>query len=271
MVISNIVAGYRGALVAHNVLNRDMDRYKSMFQEDPQVKREIEYVKANIGKIESLDDLLDDYRIFRFTLSAFGLEDQQYARAMMRKVIDEGTGSPTDFANQLLDTRYREMSEFIRYDYERLGRLKDPAWVDSLVDKYVTNEFEKAVGESNESLRMAMYFERKAPKMTSWYQIMGDKALYQVALKMVGLPSEAAQMDVDKQVEIFKKKLNINEFKDPVKLQKHLETFLARSDAENSTALSDPVVQLMQPVTNTGFGPIVTIDPTLFINVKSFR
>lgn len=273
MIVSSIVAGYSGSsLTAHTVLNRDIARYKDLLAKEPTVKNEIDYVKANIGKISSLDDLLDDYRVFRFTLTAFGLEDQQYARAMMKRTIEEGTGSPKDFANQLLDTRYREMSEFVRYDYERLGRLKDPKWVDQLVEKYVNAQFEKEIGQVDENLRMALYFERKAPKMTSWYQIMGDKPLYQAALKMAGLPKEAAQMDVDKQVEIFKKKIDIKDFRNPQKLAKHLETFLARADAESGAAVAkSPVVQLMQPASNNGFGPLVTIDPTLFIGIKSFR
>jgi hypothetical protein len=248
-----------------------MDRYKTMFRQDPMIAREIEYVKENIGKVETLDELLDDYRLTKVTLSAFGLEDQQYARAMIRKVIEEGTGNSKDFANQLVDTRYREMSEFIRYDYERLDRLKDPEWVNQLVDKFVQNEFEKDVGAADESLRLAMYFERKAPKMTSWYQIMGDKALYQAAQKMAGLPSEVGQMDIDKQAEIFKSKIDIKDFKNPQKMAKHLQTFLARADAESNQAMQNPTVQLMQAAANTGFGPLTTIDPTLFIGIKSFR
>jgi hypothetical protein len=46
---------------------------------------------------------------------------------------------------------------------------------------------------------------------------------------------------------------------------------LARADAESNQAMQNPTVQLMQAAANTGFGPLTTIDPTLFIGIKSFR
>lgn len=270
MLISGIVSGFAGSsLMANEALNRDIDRYKDLFRNQPEVKREIDYFRENIGKVESVDALVKDYRLLKTTLSAFGLEDQQFAKAMIKRVIEEGTNDKKDLANQFVDPRYKELAEAFNYPKNGLGMTQEPLWVSSIINKFVDNEFEKEVGAANENLRMAMYFERKAPKMTSWYQILGDKALYQVALKMAGLPKEAAQMDIDKQVELFKEKIPLKEFRDPEKLDKHINTFLVRADAEQNAALSNPTVQLMQGAAQmTGFSPIVSLDPTLFLGMK---
>lgn len=142
-------------------------------------------------------------------------------------------------------------------------------WQQAIIDKYIQNEFEVEVGNVNENLRLAMYFERKAPKVTNYYQLLGDKALYEVTLKAAGLPSEMSSMDIDKQVSILKEKFSLADLRDPEKLGKMIETFLVRADAEQNTAASNPTVQLMASSAQmTGFSPIVTIDPTLFIGLK---
>lgn len=268
MIISSIVGGLgSSSLVAHTVLNRDLDRYKQIFRKDPEVKRETDYMREKLPQVESLEDLTDDYRLWQSVTSAFGLEDQAYAKAMLKKVIEEGVTEKTAMANRMVDTRYKEMARFFNYDVLGMMGLKSDKKVADLVSRYETQMFEKAVGESNENLRLAMYFERKIKDVKSIYEVLGDKALYQVALKMGGLPQEYAKVDIDKQAEYFKQKLPLKDLQNPQKLGKLLQTFLARADAESSSAMSSPTVQLMQSAVNTGFGPIVTIDPTLFLKM----
>lgn len=265
MIISNLIAGLgTSSLSAHTVLNRDMDRYRAIMSEDPAIKRETDYIRENIGKKATIDEVADDYRLWQSITTAFGLEDQAYAKAMLKKVIREGTTDQQAMANQMVDPRYKEMASF--FEYEKVGMLnaQSPDWVDKLVTRFEDSMFERALGEGNENLRLAMYFERKIKDVNSMYQVLGDKAMYQVALKMAGLPKEYAQVDIDKQAEYFKEKIPLKDLKNPEKLEKLMRTFLARADAEESSVMSNPTVQLMQSATNTGFGPIVTIDPTLF-------
>lgn len=270
MLIGSIVSGFSGSsLLARTTLNRDMARYKELFANEPTINNEVEYFKENISSVESLDDLVDDQRLLRVVLSAHGLEDQTYARALIKKVVEEGTDDSSDMANQMVDSRYKELAQSIAYDTRGLENLKDPTWQNSIIDKFIQNEFEVEVGAVNENLRLAMYFERKAPKVTSYYQLLGDKALYEVTLKAAGLPSEMSSMDIDKQVSILEDKFKLSDLRDPDKLSKMVETFLVRADAEQNTAASNPTVQLMASSAQmTGYSPIVTIDPTLFIGLN---
>ncbi len=55
---------------------------------------------------------------------------------------------------------------------------------------------EENAGQSNEGVRLALYFERKAPDIKSIFQILGDKALYKVietALSLPALPPSASK------------------------------------------------------------------------------
>ena len=41
----------------------------------------MEYYRENIGKVETVDEFVDDSRLLNFALKAYGLEDMSYAKA----------------------------------------------------------------------------------------------------------------------------------------------------------------------------------------------
>lgn len=264
-MIGAVVAGYGSSLTAHRTLASSLDRYKEIFRSQPQVAREIEHFKANIGSVRTPDDLVDDPRLFRFALGAYALESQNFAHAFMKKVFREGADDAKDFARQMVDPRYAEIARAFSFQGDGPERFKAASWVNNIVERYVTNEFERAVGETNPNLRLALYFKRKAPFALSWLNVLGDKALNEVARKAVGLPPATAQIDLDKQIALFEERASLADFRNPQKLERFVDRFLARADAETPAAA--PIVPLVAPAARplSGFAPIVTIDPTLLL------
>ena len=55
------------------------------------------------------------------------------------------------------------------------NRAQQPA-----IDKYMRQTLEENAGEQNEGVRLALYFERKAPTLTSFYEVLADPALAKV-------------------------------------------------------------------------------------------
>ena len=97
------------------------------------MERDSAYYLANIRSVKSIDDFIGNDRIFKYAMKAFGLEDMDYAKAFMRKVLTEGIDNPNSFANSLTDTRYREFAEtfnFARYstdDRSSTGPSRGPS------------------------------------------------------------------------------------------------------------------------------------------------
>ena len=73
----------------------------------PDVTRDTNYYLANIGKVTSVDDFVNNFRLFSYAMKAHGRSDMAYAKAFMRKVLTEGTLTSKSFANQLSDPRFR--------------------------------------------------------------------------------------------------------------------------------------------------------------------
>lgn len=350
---------------SYNLITRDLSASLDRVQKQPVVSRDTEYYLANIGKVKSAEEFVNDYRLFNYAMKAHGLEDMAYAKAFMLKALKEGVDDPDSFANKMIDKRYAEFvrsfnfakhgenatsftlagqpvvelylgmhavpgsppSEFhlqqseqyaqnigkvksidqflhrdnqqvLQYALQAFGleaaiddkafirkvleggvenpdsfanKQEDKAWSrfasaydfarlgehatthnlarQPSVDKYLRQTLEENAGAENEGVRLALYFKRKAPEITSAYQILGDKALATLMRTALGLPDAVAQMDIDQQAKLFEQRIDFEDFQDPAKLEKFLTRFTAMWEASNPTVSPQSLtMSLFQPV-----------------------
>src|SRR5690606_22926582 len=105
-----------------------------------------------------------------------------------------------------------------------------------VVDKYLRQTLEENAGQENEGVRLALYFERKAPGINSFYDVLADTALAKVVRTALGLPDSFATADIDRQVKLMQSKIDIKDFKDPEALSKFMTRFTSMWEIENQTA-----------------------------------
>ena len=226
------------------LITRDLDRTLKTTANEPVVARESEYYLANITKVKSIDDFLGDDRLFRFAMKAHGLGDMAYAKAFMRKALEGGVDDPESFANSLVDKRYRDFVEvfnFVRYGDTAIAFDRTQQ---GTVDRYVRQSLEESVGNTNEAVRLALYFERKAADINSPYDILADRALTQVVQTALGIPAMSSQQNIDRQAETILAKLDLEDFQDPAKVRDFTRRFAALWDTSNPTT-STPVPSIV--------------------------
>ncbi len=51
------------------------------------------YFQANIGKVKTVNDLLNNSELYNYVMTAFGLSDMTYAKGLIRKVLEGGVSS----------------------------------------------------------------------------------------------------------------------------------------------------------------------------------
>jgi hypothetical protein len=213
----------------------NLDRSLKNTANKPDVARETKYYLENITKVKSVDDFLSNDRLYKFAMKAGGLSDMAYAKAFMRKVLTEGIDKKDSFANSLADPRYKKFAEtfnFARYGDEAtdFDRAKQ-----GTVDKYVRQTLEEDAGTKSEGARLALYFERMAPNITSAYGILADKALIQFVHTAFQIPDATSLMDIEKQADMLNKKLDIADLKDPEKVKKLINRFTSLYELSNSS------------------------------------
>ena len=220
---------------SYKTISSDLQTSLKRVSEQPDVKRETEYYLAKIGSIKTIDEFFADSRLYNYAMKAHGLDDMAYAKAFMRKVLTEGIDDKAAFANQLSDTRYKELAESL--NFARHGELATTfeRAQKGVVDKYARQTLEVSAGEDNTGVRLALYFERMAPSITSGYSIIADDALAQVVRTALQLPAEFAATDIDRQAAYYEEMLNLEDFKDPSKIGKFLERFTSMWELENGT------------------------------------
>ncbi len=235
--------------LSYNLIARDLDRSLDRVESQPQVQRESEYYLQNIGEVKSIEDFISDDRLFRYAMKAFGLQDMDYAKAFMRKVLEEGIDNDDAFANKLTDTRYKEFAEV--FNFVRHGETTTlfEKTRQGTVDRYVRQTLEEDAGNQNEAVRLALYFERKAPEVESVYGLLADSALAEVVYTILGFPDSFAALDIDKQAEIIKERIDIEDLSDPEALAELVQRFTTMWDVQNpnTTATNNVSILFSEP------------------------
>ncbi|MCB1425757.1 MAG: DUF1217 domain-containing protein [Zhengella sp.] len=251
--------------VQYNLIAANMDRSVEAINRDPVVSRETEYYLANIGNIDTVDDFMADTRLFNYAMKAHGLSDMSYAKAFMTKVLEEGHDDDEAFVNQLADKRYIEFAK--TFDFNRYGATATTfsRATTGVAEKYVRQTLEENAGETNTAVRLALYFERKAPEIKSVTEILADQALFTVVRTNLGLPESFSMLDIDRQIEIFKDRVDLEEFSDPEAVAKQIERFSALWDANNPDQTTANNIGLLFSNSSAG------ISPDLMMAIQTLR
>ena len=259
------IGGYAG----WTLLDRTMDRQLEAFSKNPVNERDMQYFRENIGLIVSAEELVADYRLLRVSLGAFGLQDDLPNRAFIRKALEEGTTNSDAFVNRLADKRYRTFSEAFGFGEVAVPKTLVPGFADDILSRFERVEFERAVGEQDEELRLALNLERELPEIaaeapdmdTGWLSIMGNPPLRTAMETALGLPSSIALIDIDQQLEAFKDKArtilgtdDLTQIATEEGIEDVVKNYLGRAQLANfSNATAAPgsiAVTLLAPLAN---------------------
>lgn len=218
---------------SYRLIAQNLTKQLTALAKEPQVARESKYYLEKIGDIKSVDDFMKNDRVYRFAMKAFGLEDMAYAKAFVRKVLTEGTSDPKAFANTLTDVRFKELAQAFNFADHGEAATEGHDARQGAVDRYVRLSLEQRSGEQNEGVRLALYFARKAPTLTNAMGLLADRALLKVAQTALGFAPETSLMDIDKQAQMYAKRIDVADFKDPKKLEAFITRFTTMWEMNN--------------------------------------
>ena len=231
----------------------NLAKAKSTIAADPQVKRDTEYFKSTISTVKSSKDFVGNYRLFSFAMHAYGLDEMTYAKSFMQKVMDGGIINPKSMANQLSDPRFRAFAKAFDFGDKGPSATSDASIGTDTAAAYVQQALEANAGQLNPGAQLALYFQRKAPTITSGMSILADKDLLQFAKTALNL-SNAIGSSVDKDAKLIETKLDIKSLQDPAKVSALVQRFAAKWDAQNSTGTTSAALTLLTSTTQANSG-----------------
>lgn len=256
-------------------LKRTLAIQTAAFNAAPDLRTDEAYFREKISAVTTAEDLVNDRRLLKVALGAFGLDADIDNRFFIRKVLSDGTLKTGTLSSKLADKQYQKFSAAFGFGDFSVPRTQLSDFPDKILAAYKDRQFEIAVGEQNSDLRLALNTQRElsaiAAKTSSsedakWYTILGSEPLRKVFEKALGLPSSIGALDLDQQLVAFKDKAarqlgsnTMAQFADPQKVEALVRRFLLRSEAEAyaQSAGSNVALQMMQQIVDNGRNRII--------------
>jgi hypothetical protein len=209
---------------------------------------EVEYYSSEMQKIKSLEDLLGNARLLAFAMEANRIDPASVTTEQLYDIFTSDLDDPTSYINTDADPAFRALVTSFNFDREGNLLREDKDAIQTrrglyeTLDNYLRMTLETQAGEENAGTRLALYFERLATGITSYYSILADTAIQEFINVTFGIPDELANADVDTQVNMMKRYFDIEDFQDPDELKRLIARFTVMYDAQNGAA--DPVLSL---------------------------
>jgi hypothetical protein len=236
-------------------LKRTMARQQTVQQALPAQQRDEAYFRDKIGKADTAEKLVNDKRLLRIALTAFGLEGDVNSKAFIQKILEGGTLKEGSLANKLADKQYQKFSAAFGYGDYSVPRTKVSTFPDEILEQFRTRSFETAVGQQNNTYRLAMNAEREIPALAGkslsetakWYTLLGNAPMREVMQTALGLPKSFSSIDIDQQVGVLRTKTeaafgsgDIGQFREPAKMEALVRRFLLQSDMQSQASSNSP-------------------------------
>jgi hypothetical protein len=171
---------------------QDLNRTMTRVAAEPQVARDAQYFKDNIGKVKSVDDFVNDTRLYNFAMQAYGLQDMSFAKAFMKKVLTSDLTDTSSFANKLSDKRYVQFARAFNFststDGQNLVDIQSDTQAKDTLDLYSAH----ATRLSDAAQTETTYFTSAMANVHSVDSLLGDSRLRNYALTAAGLSQDTS-------------------------------------------------------------------------------
>ncbi|MBS0239798.1 MAG: DUF1217 domain-containing protein [Proteobacteria bacterium] len=168
----------------------DLPKTLARISAQSDVSNAAKYYQANIGSVKTVDDFLNNSRLFTYAMTAYGLSDMAYAKAFMKKVLTSDLTDSTSFVNKLTDTRFADFAKAFQFSTD--GTLATQTTVaqnsteeNDTIGLYTQQQVNKGAAASTE----ATYYQAAIGSVTSVDQLMSNSRLLNFAMTAFGLGS----------------------------------------------------------------------------------
>jgi hypothetical protein len=171
---------------SYNLLTRDMLTSLDRTANETVNARDTAYYKETIGKVTSVDEFLDDYRLYTYAMKAHGLEEMSYAKAFMRKVLESDLSDANSFVNLLTDERYRTFANAFSFDASTAATAQTEVQLDEIIGLYSSTAANAGTAIKEET----RYYNAVIDSVTSVDQLLNNDRLRNYMLTAFGINAD---------------------------------------------------------------------------------
>ena len=245
---------------AYLAVSNNLSRQQAATAAQGDVKSATNYYLANIGKVTTVAQFVNNYQLFSYAMKAFGLSDMTYAKGLMTKVLSGGVASSTALANTLSDPRYRAFAAAFNFAANGTSATAATSATTGTTAKYIEQTLEDNQAKTNQGVSNALYFSRHASSITSVYGLLADSTMLSVVETAYGISSTLGESDIDTQAALLTKVVPIADLQNPAKVAKIITRYTAQYDVAASSVgsnvlladTSDPTTSILDAANGVG-------------------
>lgn len=238
------LSGIGGWRFLQDTYSRQLDS----FSDSPQVRNDRDYMLEKLSHRLTVDEFMSDRRLLRVTMTAFGLGGEEWKGGFIRKALEEVGDPESTFLARLNNTKYTKFAEALAPIDGSI--IMSSGELAKIAVNFEAQSFRTAVGEVDDSMRLALNFQAEIPEMTGndasdktiLYRILGDVPVRTVFETAFSLPQGISSLDLDRQADIFKEKItsvlginDLSELAEPDVTEKLIHRYLAMETIENGS------------------------------------
>lgn len=251
---------------SYTIASSNLGRMQAMTAQDPIVKTATTYYTTHIGKVQSIDAFVKDYRLLSYALTAYGLGEFAQSPALVKKVLEGGVNDSKSLANTLPNQRWFAFAQAFDFKGKGVTSISTPTAITSTVNLYTEQMLETNQGKKNPGVQLALYFQRMAPNLKNAYQILADKQALSVVQTLYNLSPSMSMMPLETQAALLNKVVDFQDFQDPQKVGTLMQRFTALYDKKNGGVLATH--NLNSPILNL-FNDSPTMSTDLLLKIQS--
>jgi hypothetical protein len=219
-------------------LEATYDRQLKSYTDSPQMRNDRDYLVEKFSQPVAVEDLMKDTRLLRVSLTAFGLEGEEWKRGFIDKVLTEVADPESTFLSRLNNPSYTAFAEAMA-PVDGMITLS-PAAVSDMATQFEAASFEAAVGEVDDNMRISLNFKSEigniagssSSESAKIYRMLANVPVRTLLEGAMNLPEDIRKLPIERQAEIFKERLqstfgisDISELGSPEIVDKAIQRF----------------------------------------------
>ena len=197
-------------------LQSTYDSQLETYSNSAQIKNDIDYFTEKLSQPIAVEDFVTDGRLRRIALTSFGLAEESWKTGYVRNVLEEVQDPESTFLARLNNQAYTDFANALRPTSDGMINLAS-GQVERLTAQYASESFEEAVGQQDNAMRLSLNYQTEIADLvdsnstdqTNLYRMLGSVPVRTVMETALGLPSEFASLDIDRQAEVRDERLNL--------------------------------------------------------------
>lgn len=224
------------------------------------IERMIDVVRDRVGPAQTAQDVFEDTRLYIAALNLFDLPVTTRDIGFAQRALEGDANDPLSPINLTSNPGYQQLKNALNLDPNADTFTYPDGFTDAVINEYVSRQFEIAVGEQDNDMRLLLSLERDlnviAQSGTSndarWFQIMGSTSLRRVFEGALELPLEFGQIDIEQQLGVFQERAErifgtaeVNELTSTENLQELERRYLGSAVINSGFGVPSPAASVL--------------------------